>query len=261
MIITPDFVFVHMPKTGGTFVSQLLKQIYGEEAQEAAHKHATCDEIPAHVRNLPIVSVMRSPWQRYVSQYHYAWWKTHPEAYCDPQHLTDAYKHYPNLSFAEFVDAANRFFINAHRQSESGFVNHKLSPEQQMGWHTEQFIRFFCRNPQQTFASVDAEQLAQGHLNEHEYAVHFLFTETLNRDLSQLLDACGHGTQVLAQVQEHAAVLPDDAFEQRPERSMNEYYDDALCAFLLRREQLLFKRFPRYTEAPAIPVAQAAFLA
>lgn len=246
MIITPDFVFVHMPKTGGTFVSKLLQEIYGHEAKTVAHKHATCDEIPDWARQLPVVSIMRSPWQRYISQYHYAWWKTHPEAYCDPQRLHDAYSSYPDLSFAEFVEAANRFFVNSHRHQDSGFVNQRLSQEEAMGWHTEQFIRFFCRQPQQAFAAVDTQQLRSGYVTEFEYAVHFLFTETLNDDLCRLLEACGHPSALIAKVRHHEAILPDEAFEKRPERAIDEYYDEALSRLLMRREQFLFQRFPQY---------------
>lgn len=242
---------MHMPKTGGSFVTQILRLVYGEEGVATInHKHATCNEIPAEHRHKPILSVFRSPFERYISQYHYAWWKTHPEQYCDLAAVQKEYPHYPDVSFAEFVHIANRYFVNCFRGQPSGFVNQRLSADEAMGWHSEQFIRFFCHQPQAAFAAVNSAQRQRGELAD-AHPVHFLRTEKLNADLADYLAQFGHCASVLQQVRDHQRVLPEEAFEQRPQRDSQGYYDDALRAFVLQREALLFNRFPEYRREAA----------
>jgi hypothetical protein len=255
MLITPDFVFVHMPKTGGSFVVRMLQMVYGDRASEYGHKHATCEEIPSSEHGKPILSVVRSPWDRYVSQYHYGWWKTHPEAYCDTTPILREHPTYPQVGFDAFVRIANAHFVNAHRGVATGFVNTRLPAEHAPGWHTEQFIRFFCRSPREAFAAIGAAERETGRLPDHEYPVRFLQTERLNRDLSLALRDClGDAPQALAlraRIEEHAPVLPDQAYEQRHDRATSHYYDPALIDFVRQREAFLFGRFPHYQEVAA----------
>jgi hypothetical protein len=255
MLITPDFVFVHMPKTGGSFVVEMLRIAYGARAVEYGAKHATCEEIPASERDKPVLSVVRSPWQRYLSQYHYGWWRTHPQEYCDPAPILREHPTYPEVGFDAFVRIANAHFVNAHRGRATGFVNARLPAEEAPGWHTEQFVRFFCRAPREAFAAIGPEERASGRLPGYEYPVHFLQTERLNRGLADFLARrLGDGPQAQAlrsRIQDHAPVLPDEAHARRGDRATARHYDPALIAFLRRREAWLFARFPEYLEVPA----------
>lgn len=246
MLITPDFVFIHMPKTGGTFITQMLRKVYGEAAVETGRKHATCDEIPVAERGKPIVSVMRSPFDRYVSQYHYGWWRTQPQEYCDPALIREAFPLYPEVGFADFVKIANRFFVNVHRGVATGFQTPHLPPALAPGWHTEQFIRFFCRDAQQAFAGLAEPALQRGRADPYEYPVEFLKTETLNDDLADVLGRCGVDAARVDAVRMHARVLPEQAHETREGADADDYFDEALRDFVLRKETFLFNRFPEY---------------
>jgi Sulfotransferase family len=251
MLITPDFVFIHMPKTGGTFVTEMLRLVYGVRAVETGRKHATCEEIPAADREKPILSVIRSPFDRYVSQYHYGWWRTHPQEYCDPAKILQQFPTYPQLDFNDFVVVANRYFVNVHRGVSNGYESPKLPPDLSLGWHSEQFIRFFCRDPHRAFASITEHDLEQGRLKTFEYPVEFLRTETLNRDLAGYLQRYDVDPDLLRTVRTHHAVMPEQAHETRARPHAREYFDRALSDFVLRKETLLFNRFPEYRmEAP-----------
>jgi hypothetical protein len=251
MLITPDFVFIHMPKTGGTFITDMLRQVYGDAAVETGRKHATCDEIPEADRGKPILSVMRSPFDRYVSQYHYGWWRTQPQEYCDPAMIREAFPAYPDVGFADFVAIANRFFVNVHRSVATGYEARHLPPASAPGWHTEQFIRFFCRESREAFAGMTERDLARGRLDAHEYPVEFLHTETLNDDLADRLERFGVAATHVQRVRTHARVLPDQAHEARVHTEADAYFDGALRAFLLRKEAFLFNRFPDYRRVTA----------
>src|SRR5688500_18707614 len=102
MIITNHFVYIHMPKTGRKFVTEavnrnhtphrtarsrwrLVRMIrsrlyytraapYGPLA-DLEPKHGTCHDIPKAHQHKPLVSTMRTPYDWYVSQYEFAWWK------------------------------------------------------------------------------------------------------------------------------------------------------------------------------------------
>jgi hypothetical protein len=66
VLITPHFVFVHMPKTGGSFIRELLL-----DGQEVGELHATWNSIPPEYEHLPIFAVIRNPWDWYVSWHHF----------------------------------------------------------------------------------------------------------------------------------------------------------------------------------------------
>lgn len=246
MLITPDFVFIHMPKTGGTFITEMLRLVYGAHAVETGRKHATCDEIPAADREKPILSVIRSPFDRYVSQYHYGWWKTHPQEYCDPALVRQHYPAYPQVGFDDFVKVANRFFVNVHRGVANGYESPHLPPDLALGWHSEQFIRFFCRDLHRAFASITERDLQRGSLDAFGYPVEFLRTETLNADLADYLQRYDVDTELLDKVRGHRRVMPDQAHETRARPHARDYYDRALRDFVMRKEAFLFNRFPEY---------------
>jgi len=67
MLITPWFSFLHLAKTGGSFVKQVLVAQYGD--QVTAGFHDPWDRLPE--RDLPVLMFVRNPWDWYVSWYHY----------------------------------------------------------------------------------------------------------------------------------------------------------------------------------------------
>lgn len=67
MIVTDDLVYVHMPKTGGTFVTHALSQVHKLHPRKYGGltalqpKHGTCHDIPADHRHKTILSTIRNP--------------------------------------------------------------------------------------------------------------------------------------------------------------------------------------------------------
>jgi len=67
MIVTDRFVFLHLHKSGGTFVNECLLRFVG-----GAHRvgyHLPRAMIPARYAALPALGMVRSPWSYYVSWY------------------------------------------------------------------------------------------------------------------------------------------------------------------------------------------------
>ena len=69
MVITKHFVFLHMPKTGGTFVEKACGAHLPREwiATTSLHRHAPWEEIPERYQGLPVFFLVRNPWDWYVS--------------------------------------------------------------------------------------------------------------------------------------------------------------------------------------------------
>ncbi len=249
MILTPDFVYIHYPKTGGTFVTHVLSRLYGgtKGGFVDTDKHATCSQIPAEHRGKPIVSNLRNPFERYVSQYRFRWWVLHPDLYCGEAEMRELHPHYPDLTFDEFVRMANSKFLNCYQQRPTGFVNRNFAPGRELGWHTEQFARFYFRDPQESYARLDEESLASGSFRENLYDVHFLPVESLNQALYDLLLGLGHPPEEIDFVRSADKVFPVEGGREAGDR-WQRYYTPEIREYVRTRERMLFQLFPQYDQ-------------
>jgi len=78
MIITDRFVFLHLHKSGGTFVNELLLRCLPDARQHGYHlpRHL----IPATAAQLPMLGLVRNPWSYYVSWYAFQKSQAQPNA-------------------------------------------------------------------------------------------------------------------------------------------------------------------------------------
>ncbi len=249
MIQTEDFVYIHMPKTAGTFVAHILARVYGDDRLRNVGRHGTASDIPPEYAGLPIVSTLRNPYERYVSQYRFGWWKMHPDMFCGLAEMRRMFPHYPELSFAEYLKLANTGFAGCYRGRSNGFENHHLPPGRRLGWHTEQFIRFYFRNPREVFARIDEDYIAEERFRGDLFEVRFLRTGRVNRELYELLAEIGHPPRDLEFILSAAKVFPAEGGRQRGDR-WQDYYTPELTEFVRTRERLLFKIFPEFDQAP-----------
>jgi hypothetical protein len=73
MLVASRLVFVHIPRTGGAFIKQVLGDHL--EADSGAPKlptHASYGELPAEFRDRLAFCVVRNPWDWYVSWYRHS---------------------------------------------------------------------------------------------------------------------------------------------------------------------------------------------
>lgn len=69
MLVTDKFVFLHLPRTGGTFVYDVVRKFF-PSAREIGY-HLPREVLPKEYSHLPILGTVRNPWEFYVSWYHY----------------------------------------------------------------------------------------------------------------------------------------------------------------------------------------------
>ncbi len=67
MIATDRFVFVHLHKSGGSFINECLLRFFPEARQLGYHLPISL--LPVELRRLPVFGFVRSPWSYYVSWY------------------------------------------------------------------------------------------------------------------------------------------------------------------------------------------------
>ncbi len=82
MLLSRYFVFIHLPKTGGTFIRKVLNDhappdwevlevvALGGHARNDPN-HPTIRDIPTAYRELPLFGFVRNPWDWYVSWYEF----------------------------------------------------------------------------------------------------------------------------------------------------------------------------------------------
>jgi len=78
VIITRDFAFLHLHKSGGTFVNQFLVR-YFDDAQVIGY-HLPRAFLPPQHAALPIFGLVRNPWDYYVSWYSFQAARAAPNA-------------------------------------------------------------------------------------------------------------------------------------------------------------------------------------
>ena len=69
MLITDKFVFLHLPRAGGTFVYEVIRNFF-PSAREIGY-HFPRELLPREYSHLPVLGTARNPWEFYVSWYHY----------------------------------------------------------------------------------------------------------------------------------------------------------------------------------------------
>jgi hypothetical protein len=273
MIITQKFVFIHEGKTGGTFVTKALNDLHpssilarsliklfnkvpqnwGEVLPtkalesnlkfrgyyEQAPKHGTCHDIPESQCTKPIVSIVRNPYDRYVSSYYYRWWSRYPqECFTNLDQLYQEYPHFPEVSFEEFVKIAN-----SYRRKLRKFDT-PLSDD--IGFWSDNFIRFFFRSPETVYPLINQDYINSKYYEADMFDVCFLHTENLNKELWDFLLQMGYPSRKLESILELGKIRPTDEVKHRPDYDWKKYYTPELKAFVRKREGLIFSLFPRY---------------
>lgn len=142
MIITNSFIYIHFPKTGGTFTSDVLEKLhlmqkerrdnslirrlfykkpYFEDYQENSYfqavgngflnhglNHNGVSLIPDRFSRLPIFTVLRNPYDFYTSFYEAdKWHKIELDG-----NQTKLFPNFPKLSFSQFIDFLNVYHTN-----------------------------------------------------------------------------------------------------------------------------------------------------
>lgn len=276
MIVTDNFVYIHSPKTGGTFVTAMVKA--AAQASPDFHatdlaelKHAGVRRIPEQFRQLPVVTNIRNVFGHYASRYCYRWWAVdkHIKQKYELARVKKDYPSFPNLSFSEYLRFVNHWPY--HSNIKPGI--RQLLEEKNLGFNTWTFVRLTQNNPIALLREFD--DWTDEQLRECVSTIHFLKTESLNKDLVSLLVESGVSSHDIEFIMDNKHILPSPA-ERTNIRSWVGYIASSLPAFsgksgvpeqnkrwqelftqddidfVLDRDRLYFRLFPEmYPDKPS----------
>jgi hypothetical protein len=251
MILTPRFVFIHWPKTGGTFVTQVIRRIHKKDRSwmrralgrfvgfgyTDLNKHGGCSEMPPAAAGLPIVSTVRNPYDHLVSTFEYAWWKRFPDPWVDWEKVRRALPTCPEFTFAEYVTFSTTMRGQLPPQP--------VPPEDRLGFQSETFVRLFFRDPAAAWPRIDDAYIAARGWEKDMHPVHFLRTERLNAELRAWLTGVGYAPERTAFLEKQDRIYPEGS-KRTKDMDWHGYYTPELKAAVRRRERLLFAVFPEY---------------
>lgn len=266
MLVTDKFVFVHDPKQGGSFISAALFRIHGAKWNALQHlrasvfkrisvkskygefivlspglKHAGCARIPAEFRDRAILTTIRNPYDWYVSQYEFGWWKKKSMLkYFRPvPNFENEYKKFPELDFTEFMKLTDQAFsINFNCPKEILY---------QFGWRTRSFIDYYFKNPSGAFSNMMAEDyISSGNYKSDLFdGLHFISTKDLNQNLHSFLVENGYEKADVDFILEMKKVLPLGKGRTK-EQKWEKYFSPELKAEIRQKDRILFEMFPEF---------------
>lgn len=207
MIITDDFLMLNFPKTGSSFARKVISTAYANRAKfseklliklgmsrpnlqelffphtylDVVDQHGSFSQIPDQFRHKKLLSITRSPAERYLSMYHYRWWADNPPA-AIPQ-ILKSYPDFPNLSFSDYYEMQHSL---SRKRRLCGIL-----PPIDIGDHTVNFIQLYFKNPNKVLSNICDDYIFSGAFRKDIPDIHFIHQENLILELKRfLLDQC-----------------------------------------------------------------------
>ena len=237
MICTPKFSFIHLHKTGGQSINELLlTQI--PEAKEIGY-HLPVAHLPSEARSLPVIGVIRNPWDWYVSWYAF----NNLRGVKNP--LFNIVSRGKQASFKETIEnllrypeinAQNEIFKNSHR----ALLPENFENDGGAGF-TKDCVNFFKSNEIGYYSLLIERMFGEGSDN-----LRLLRFERLATDFRNVMSEL--------QVPEAGNILA--ALNQQPRKNSSarghyaHYYDDELRDLVAEKEFSIVQRFEYAFEEP-----------
>ena len=214
MLITRRFVLLNFPKTGSSFVRAVIKAIHrrrrwrlrreaylkelmlprGGGDYPGVDQHGGVSQVPERWRHLPLVSVIRSPWERLLSAFEFPFWQhTPPVPRAEAMALLP---HFPDIGLDDFVTLWDRA------------AEHRLggANPRELGHQTVQFVKFFFRDPPRALARLSDDYVDSGAFRADMADISLLRHERLRDDLAEFLARHDYASDELALARGHARV-------------------------------------------------------
>ena len=260
MIFTDRFVYLHEPKTGGTFVTAALLRLYGQTRPRwlrvqsmlrgqvtrgggpygsityHRNKHGTYSHVPPPHQEKLVLATLRGPYEMYVSQYEFGWWRRRDmrRHFAAVPGFRERFPRFPDLSFSEFVELWDAAFGGP--DGDGG--------EPGRGAWTHQFIRFYFRDPERARDWPDAVLRDPEARRAAMPRVHLVLTERVREGLHAFLLEQGYRPEDVRFILGMGKVLPGRG--RRDDQRWERYYTPALKDRVRRRERLLLQILPDF---------------
>ena len=224
MLVTDRLLFLHLHKSGGTFVNSLLMHCVPSARQIGYH--LPYRETPPEYRSLPVVGTVRSPWGYYVSWYHFQ------RSQAEPNILFQICSDAGALGFAETVENLVGLASDETRLAmlEEGlpenYASHGLNLTKKcVGELRERGIGFYSFLYERLYAGADKPRILQ--------------VERLRHELRSTLSLLGHlPNRCIQRFLEEAPPLNVSQHAAPPD-----YFDDRLAKIVAQRDRTVIDRY------------------
>ena len=264
MVITDKFVYIHKPKTGGTFVTDALINLYGGKWNQLTHlklallsritynnptlgkltltsdKHGGCLGIPGAEASKSVISTIRNPLDYYVSQYEFGWWKHKKwlKYYKTIPDFRNKFSSFPDVSFRQFLELYHTFNPLESRD----FSNNEVP-----GRCTYEFIDMYFKEPSKVYRKMSPAYFESGDFKKDMFPVDFIFTNKLNKQLHAVLLKFGYPEDQISFILEKKKVLPQGKGRSENQKWPN-YYTPDLIDLIRKKDYFLFLLFPSFAD-------------
>lgn len=224
MIVTPHFVFLHLHKSGGTFVNAgLMRHIPG--ARQIGY-HLPRSSLPAQFSSLPALGLVRNPWSYYVSWYSFQRARPQPNALFQIMsdggqlHFKGTLRNLLNLGHDDaLLDRVIAALPPSYTNQGLNLPGFALEPIRRSGLGFYSFLYRYMYGP-------DVETIRLGQM------------ERLRTDLLSMLEAVGQ--PVDTSLREYIDTAP--ALNSSEHGAHAEYYDSALKTLVSERDRFVIER-------------------
>lgn len=224
MIATGTFVFLHLHKSGGTFVNECLVKCLPEAVQLGYHLPRRM--IPRELAQLPVLGLVRNPWSYYVSWYSYQSTRPQPNALFRTL-SNDKQQDFPGtirnmLRLGSDEDLLNRVVAALPDRYLQGGLNlpgFALEPIRNTGWGFYTFLYRYM-------------------YGGGESALHLGRMESLRNDLTAMLTAVGQPiSEAMRAYIQHRGPANVSSHAAYPE-----YYDESLRDLVAECDREIIER-------------------
>lgn len=194
--------------------------------------HGIYSQIPLEHRGKIVASIVRNPFDRYVSIYFYRFYALWlPE---NLETLRSFYPNFPELSFSEFLDMMDRF------NKRNILRAYDISANTDFGFDTTKFLQFYSCDPKR-----ELNELIQGKSDPFLRLpeIRFLRQEFLRQDLIGFLSPF-HGDERVEKAINSAEA--ENVSLHRKEKDWRELWTSDLLESYRKKEALLLNKFPDY---------------
>jgi hypothetical protein len=225
MIATDRFVYLHLHKSGGTFINECLLRFFADARQIGYHLPRTM--IPAALRALPVLGFVRNPWSYYVSWFAFQSQRAQPNALfrCVSDNATCGFKQ----TVRNLLELGN----NETRLDQ---LRAALPPQYgQHGLNLPSFALAPIRGSGMGFYSY----LSRYMYGENDAALFVGRTENLREDFLAFLQK----TSIDISAQLRDFILHEHARNISSHSAWSDYYDTALAAAVAKFDHAVIDTF------------------
>jgi len=251
MIVTDNFVYLHLPKTGGTFITEILKkvnelfpQLKVKELKKLKHKGIK--SIPEFAKGLPIVTSIRPPHDHYISRYEFKWWRRADKKEYRPDLVRMRFPSFPNLCFSDFIRYRSDWdviplsrFKNKIRREQFRTVLKRNN----IGFNSFELIDLICKDSYNIFCKIN--ELTEKQIEEIKKNISFLFQPTLSEDLYNFLLKSGIPDDIALISLSSGKILPK--FQGANLKKNNcSYYSKNDISYVFHIDRIIFRMFKKF---------------